>query len=52
MKIGIAYDLRSWYLAKGYSMEETAEFDKESTVEAIEEEIRYAGYEPDKIGNI
>lgn len=52
MKIGIAYDLRSWYLAKGYSMEETAEFDKESTVEAIEEEIRYAGYEPDKIGNV
>lgn len=52
MKIGIAYDLRSWYLAKGYSMEETAEFDKESTIEAIEEEIRYAGYEPDKIGNV
>lgn len=52
MKIGIAYDLRSWYLAKGYSMEETAEFDKESTIEAIEEEIRYSGYEPDKIGNV
>lgn len=52
MRIGITYDLRSWYLARGYSMEETAEFDKEETVDAIEYEIRESGYEVVRIGNI
>ena len=36
MKIGLTYDLRSWYLDRGYSMEDTAEFDKQETVDAIE----------------
>ena len=27
MKVGFTYDLRSWYLDRGYSMEDTAEFD-------------------------
>ena len=52
MRIGITYDLRSWYLAKGYSMEETAEFDKEDTVNAIEKELRDNGYDTEKIGNV
>jgi D-alanine-D-alanine ligase len=51
MKIGISYDLRSEYLIQGYSMEETAEFDKESTIEGIETAIRNAGHETERIGN-
>ncbi|HUU80592.1 MAG TPA: D-alanine--D-alanine ligase, partial [Acidobacteriota bacterium] len=36
MKIGLTYDLRSEYLTQGYSELETAEFDREDTVAAIE----------------
>ena len=36
LTIGLTYDLRSAYLAEGYSEEETAEFDQEATIEAIE----------------
>lgn len=51
MKIGLTYDLRNEYLVQGYSMEETAEFDKESTIEGIEEAIWKAGHETERIGN-
>ena len=51
MNIGLTYDLRTDYLEKGYSMEETAEFDKESTIEGIETAIRQAGHSTDRIGN-
>lgn len=51
MRIGITYDLRSEYLKLGYSMEETAEFDKESTIEGIEQAIRNAGYTTERIGH-
>ena len=40
MKIGLTYDLRSDYLAEGYSEEETAEFDRPDTIEAIEAALR------------
>ena len=36
MKIGITYDLREEYLDQGFSLEETAEFDKIETIEGIE----------------
>jgi len=51
MKIGLTYDLRSDYLKQGYSMEETAEFDKESTIEGIEKAIQQAGHETERIGH-
>jgi D-alanine-D-alanine ligase len=51
MKVGLTYDLRSDYLEEGYSEEETAEFDKESTVEAIEGALQRLGYETDRIGH-
>lgn len=51
MNIGLTYDLRSDYLLQGYSMEETAEFDKESTIEGIETAIWQAGHTTDRIGN-
>lgn len=51
MKIGLTYDLRSDYLRQGYSEEETAEFDKESTILGIEQAIQNAGHETVRIGN-
>ena len=51
MKIGITYDLRSWYLDRGYSMEDTAEFDKEDTVNAISAALEKMGFETEKAGN-
>jgi len=52
VKIGIAYDLREDYLAEGYGDEETAEFDRLDTIEAIEETLQRLGFETDRIGNI
>lgn len=51
MNIGLTYDLRSDYLKQGYTMEETAEFDKESTIEGIEQAIQHAGHHTERIGN-
>ncbi len=52
MRIGLTYDLRSWYLERGYTMDETAEFDKEETVAALETTLARLGYETERIGNI
>jgi D-alanine-D-alanine ligase len=52
MKIGLTYDLRQDYLDLGYGEDETAEFDRVDTVEAIENTLRSLGYETDRIGNI
>jgi D-alanine-D-alanine ligase len=52
MRIGITYDLRQDYLAAGFSEQETAEFDREDTIQAIEQTLRDLGYETDRIGNI
>ncbi|HOX27099.1 MAG TPA: D-alanine--D-alanine ligase [Candidatus Krumholzibacteria bacterium] len=51
MKIGLTYDLRDEYLKMGYGEEETAEFDRASTVEAIEGALRRLGHQPDRIGH-
>ena len=51
MKIGLTYDLRSWYLDRGYSMEDTAEFDKQDTIDAIDAAIKTMGFETELIGN-
>ncbi|HEY1708076.1 MAG TPA: hypothetical protein VGG10_07410 [Rhizomicrobium sp.] len=52
MRIGITYDLRSDYLAMGYSEEDTAEFDSEITIDAIYDALASFGWEPVKIGGI
>lgn len=52
MKIGLTYDLRNDYLAEGYSEEETAEFDRPDTIEAIEGALRQLGYQTDRIGHV
>jgi D-alanine-D-alanine ligase len=52
MKVGITYDLRQDYLAAGFGEEETAEFDRPDTIEAIEKTLRQLGYVTDRIGNV
>lgn len=52
MKIGLTYDLRSAYLAEGYGEEETAEFDRDDTIDEIEAALQTLGYETDRIGHV
>jgi D-alanine-D-alanine ligase len=49
--IGITYDLRSEYLAAGYGEEETAEFDRPDTIDAIAAALHELGHQADRIGN-
>ncbi|MEI6455884.1 MAG: ATP-grasp domain-containing protein [bacterium] len=52
MVIGLTYDLRSDYLKEGFSEEETAEFDRESTIDAIDKTLQELGYTTDRIGHV
>ncbi len=52
MVAGITYDLRSDYLKEGFSPEETAEFDRDSTVAGLEEALRESGYRTVRIGHL
>jgi D-alanine-D-alanine ligase len=52
MKIGLTYDLRDLYLSEGYTEEETAEFDRADTIDAIEATLRSLGYETERIGRL
>lgn len=51
MKIGLTYDLRSEYLDAGYSEDDTAEFDRDDTITAIEAALADLGYQTDRIGH-
>lgn len=51
MTIGLTYDLRSEYLAMGYSELETAEFDREDTVVSIENALHALGHKTERIGH-
>jgi D-alanine-D-alanine ligase len=50
--IGLTYDLRQEYLAAGFSEDETAEFDRPDTVDAIESALRQLGHKTERIGHI
>ena len=52
MKIGLTYDLRADYLAAGYTEEETAEFDRDETIDALEGALASLGYQTDRIGHV
>jgi D-alanine-D-alanine ligase len=52
MRIGLTYDLRAWYLGRGYTMDETAEFDKEETISSLVDVLNSLGYETERIGNV
>lgn len=51
MHVGLTYDLRAEYLAAGYTEEETAEFDRAETIDAIEQALAELGHRPDRIGH-
>jgi D-alanine-D-alanine ligase len=52
LKIGMTYDLRDDYLAEGYGEEETAEFDRPETIDAIEKALNELGFETERVGHI
>ena len=52
MIIGLTYDLRQDYLDLGFSEDETAEFDRPDTIEAIERTLQALGHVTERIGNI
>lgn len=51
MRIGMTYDLRSDWLAEGYSELDTAEFDSEATIAGIEAALAALGHAPERIGH-
>jgi D-alanine-D-alanine ligase len=50
VRVGLTYDLRADYLAAGYGEEETAEFDRPETIDALETALQGLGHQPDRIG--
>ena len=52
MNIGFTYDLRDDYLRRGYTEEETAEFDAGETIDAIEDVLTSLGHWVDRVGGI
>jgi D-alanine-D-alanine ligase len=50
MRIGLTFDLRTEYLAMGWSAEDAAEFDTEATIQSIESGLRELGHEVTRIG--
>ena len=51
MTIGLVYDLRDDYLAKGFSEEQVAEFDSAGTIAALEQTLQSLGYTTERIGS-
>ncbi|RPJ12276.1 MAG: D-alanine--D-alanine ligase [Desulfobacteraceae bacterium] len=52
MLVGITYDLRDEYLEMGFGEEETAEFDRADTIDAIENALTGLGYRTERIGHV
>lgn len=52
MRIGLTYDLKLDWMARGLSAEEAAEFDSQETVDALAAAIAEHGHEVEPIGNL
>ncbi len=52
IRVGLTYDLASDYRSLGASEEDIAEFDREDTIEGIEQSLRAMGHIPERIGGI
>jgi D-alanine-D-alanine ligase len=52
LQIGLCYDLRDDYLARGFAEEATAEFDMPGTIDAIERALRELGHRTARIGSV
>jgi len=49
-RVGLFYDLREDYLARGFTLEQTAEFESIETVFALEGALRARGYKVERVG--
>lgn len=49
--IALTFDLRDDYLARGFSEQQTAEFDRADTIDAIERGLALLGYRTVRVGN-
>jgi D-alanine-D-alanine ligase len=52
MRVALVYDLRDEYLAAGFGDEETAEFDRVETIDAIEFALREFGHATERVGHL
>ncbi|MCB9879367.1 MAG: D-alanine--D-alanine ligase [Planctomycetes bacterium] len=52
MKVGLTYDLKSDWMARGLTAEQAAEFDSQETVDAIAGALRELGHDVDCVGNL
>jgi D-alanine-D-alanine ligase len=52
MNVGMTFDLKDAYLNRGFTPEDAAEFDSETTVGAIENILQARGQEVDRIGSV
>jgi D-alanine-D-alanine ligase len=52
VRIGLTYDLKDDYLALGYAEHEVAEFDSQSTIAALEDALRAAGHDVERVGHV
>lgn len=50
MRVGVTYDLREDYLARGWTEQQVAEFDRADTIDSIKNALRALGHEPVRIG--
>jgi D-alanine-D-alanine ligase len=51
LNIGFVYDLRDDYLKEGFTSEQVAEFDTESTISSITQTLTRLGCKVDRVGN-
>jgi D-alanine-D-alanine ligase len=51
MTVGFTFDLRDEYLAEGFGLEETAEFDRPDTIDGIAAALETLGHEVVRIGH-
>ncbi len=52
IRVGLTYDLASDHRSLGATEEDIAEFDREDTIEGIEQSLRAMGHIPERIGGI
>ena len=52
LRIALTYDLRSEYLARGFTEEETAELDQIGTIDALDETLTALGHTTERIGHV
>jgi D-alanine-D-alanine ligase len=52
VRIGLTYDLKDDYLALGLAEHEVAEFDSAATIAALEDALRAAGHDVERIGHV